>query len=99
MGAKPGAGSDADKDIDEELLKAMTGVYRVLTKSAKLKKELKPGIDEIKEKVKELVVQGLKQDPSTLDAGEEKPPAPPAEAAPSGPASASPKTTDETHAA
>ena len=68
-----GAKKDGESDGDEELMKGLTGVYRVLSKMAKIKKELKPGIDELKEGVKKLVVQGLKKDPSTLDSGEDKP--------------------------
>ncbi len=96
-----GAKKDADTDSDEEILKGLTGVYRVLTKMSKLKKDLKPGIDELKEGVKKLVVQGLKKDPSTLDSGEDKPAdsgsdAPPAA---SGSAAPPPSQTDSTHAA
>jgi hypothetical protein len=99
-----GAKKDGDTDADEELMKGLTGVYRVLSKMAKLKKDVptwKAGIDEIKESVKKLVVQGLKKDPSTLDSGEDKPAdygsdAPPAA---SGSAAPPPSQTDSTHAA
>ena len=93
---KPGGESDSD----EELMKGLTGVYRVLSKMVKIKKELKPGIDKLKDGIKELVVQGLKKDPKDLDSGEEKP----AESAPleqpaGGPPSPPPSQTDESHAA
>jgi hypothetical protein len=87
-------------DSDEELMKGLTGVYRVLSKMAKLKKEIAPGIDDIKEKIKVLVVQGLKKDPGSLDTGEDKPPAAaPAEPPAGGPPAAPPSQTDESHAA
>ena len=96
QGGKPGE----DKDGDEELMKGLTGVYRVLSKMAKLKKELKPGIDELKEGVKKLVVSGLKKDPSSLDSGEDKPADSEAKAAPNpGTGGPPPSQTDETHAA
>jgi len=93
---KPGG----EPDADEELMKGLTGVYRVLSKMSKLKKELKPGIDKIKEDIKVLVVQGLKKDPKDLDSGDDKPaesapPGPPA----GGPPSPPPSQTDESHAA
>ena len=93
---KPGGESDSD----EELMKGLTGVYRVLSKMVKIKKELKPGIDKLKDGIKELVVQGLKKDPKDLDSGEEKPaesapPEPPA----GGPPPSPPSQTDESHAA
>jgi hypothetical protein len=67
---------------------------------SKLKKELKPGIDKIKEDIKVLVVQGLKKDPKDLDSGDDKPaesapPEPPA----GGPPSPPPSQTDESHVA
>ena len=105
-GGDAAAGSPAPKksgesDADGEVLKALTGVYRVLGKVGKIKKELKPGIDSIKEEVKKLVVQGLKKDPGMLDSGEdssasggETPAAPD-----SGSAGAPPSQTDETHQA
>lgn len=77
-------------DADEDLMKGATGVYRVLSKMAEVKKDLKPMIDKIKDDIKTLVVQGLKGDPSQLDSGDKKPAPPPA---------AKPTTTDETHAA
>ena len=93
---KPGGESDSD----EELMKGLTGVYRVLSKMVKIKKELKPGIDKLKDGIKELVVQGLKKDPKDLDAGEEKPPASaPPEPPAGGPPSPPPSQTDESHAA
>jgi len=98
-GGKPGADSDADG----ELMKGLTGVYRVLSKMAKVKKELKPGIDKLKEGIKELVVQGLKKDPKDLDSGDDKgsdsaaPPEPPPAAPPAG--ATPPSQTDETHSA
>jgi hypothetical protein len=89
-----------DTDEDEELMKGLTGVYRVLSKMAKLKKEIKPGIDDIKEKIKVLVVQGLKKDPSSLDTGDDKTPASESAAPPAGgPPAAPPSQTDESHAA
>jgi hypothetical protein len=95
-----GSKKDAEPDGDEELMKGLTGVYRVLTKMAKVKKELKPGIDELKEGVKKLVVQGLKKDPSSLDSGEDKPADSDSKAAPSsGAGGAPPSQTDESHAA
>lgn len=98
-GPPPGGKKSGESDADEELMKGLTGVYRVLSKMSKLKKELKPGIDKLKEGIKELVVQGLKKDPKDLDSGEEKPPE--AEAAPpaGGPPAAPPSQTDESHAA
>jgi hypothetical protein len=87
-----------EDDVDGELMKGLTGAYRVFTKMAKLKKELKPGIDKIKEDIKVLVVQGLKKDPKDLDSGDDKgsdeTPAPDAGAQPP-----SPTSTDESHAA
>jgi hypothetical protein len=81
-------------------MKGLTGVYRVLSKMVKIKKELKPGIDKLKDGIKELVVQGLKKDPKDLDAGEEKPPASaPPEPPAGGPPSPPPSQTDESHAA
>ena len=95
-----GAKKDGESDGDEELMKGLTGVYRVLSKMAKIKKELKPGIDELKEGVKKLVVQGLKKDPSTLDSGEDKPADSSSGADASAASSAPPPTqTDSTHAA
>ncbi len=97
-GGKPGG----EPDADEELMKGLTGVYRVLSKMSKLKKELKGGIDKIKEDIKVLVVQGLKKDPKDLDSGEDKtpPPAPAAEPPAAPPPGAQPPTqTDETHSA
>src|SRR5580692_5950926 len=92
-------GKGGDDDVDGELMKGLTGVYRVMTKMSKLKKELKPGIDKIKEDIKVLVVQGLKKDPKDLDSGDDKPaddaPAPDA----GGPPPPSPTSTDESHAA
>jgi len=35
-----GAKKDGDTDADEELMKGLTGVYRVLSKMAKLKKDV-----------------------------------------------------------
>ena len=95
---KPGGESDSD----EELMKGLTGVYRVLSKMSKLKKELKPGIDKLKEGIKELVVQGLKKDPKDLDSGEDKPPEPPPappEPPAGGPPPPPPSQSDESHAA
>lgn len=91
-----------DSDSDEELMKGLTGVYRVLSKMAKLKKELKPGIDDLKEKIKVLVVQGLKKDPKDLDSGDDKDSSaatPPPDASAGGPPAAPPSQTDESHAA
>jgi hypothetical protein len=99
----PGGKQGGDSDVDGELMKGLTGVYRVLSKMGKLKKEIKPGIDKIKEDIKGLVVQGLKKDPKDLDSGEEKTPdaAPAPDAAPpaGGPPSPPPSQTDESHAA
>ena len=95
---KPGGESDSD----EELMKGLTGVYRVLSKMSKLKKELKPGIDKLKEGIKELVVQGLKKDPKDLDSVEDKPPEPPPappEPPAGGPPPPPPSQSDESHAA
>lgn len=104
-GGDAGAGGPApkkggDTDSDGELMKGLTGVYRVLSKMGKLKKELKPGIDKIKEDIKVLVVQGLKKDPKDLDSGDDKaePEAAPPPPAPGG-AGAPPSSTDESHAA
>ena len=94
----PPAKVGEDTDADGELMKGLTGVYRVLSKMAKLKKELKPGIDKIKEDIKVLVVQGLKKDPKDLDSGEETP-APAAEPPAGGPPATPPSQTDESHAA
>ena len=106
-GGDAGAGGPAPKkpgesDVSEEIMKGFTGIMRVLGKMAKLNKEIKPGIDKIKEDIKVLVVQGLKKDPKDLDSGEDKaepeaaaPPPPPG---PGGPA-APPSSTDETHSA
>ncbi len=96
-----GQGKDAGSDVDEELMKGLTGVYRVMSKMAKLKKELKPGIDKIKEDIKVLVVQGLKKDPKDLDSGEDKPApeAPPPPPPAGGPPAPPPTSTDETHSA
>lgn len=101
----PGAKKPGEADADEELMKGLTGVFRVLGKMAKLKKDdptWKAGIDELKKGVKNLVVQGLKKDPSMLESGEEKPAAsapPEAAAAPAGAGGAPPSQTDESHAA
>ena len=96
---KPGGESDAD----EELMKGLTGVYRVLSKMSKIKKELKPGIDKLKDGIKELVVQGLKKDPKDLDSGDDKSAgAAPPEVPPAGagaPPTPPPSQTDESHAA
>ena len=100
-GPQSGGKKGGDSDVDEELMKGLTGVYRVLSKMTKLKKDLKPGIDKLKEGIKELVVQGLKKDPKDLDSGEDKTPdAPPSGCArPGGPPAAPPSQTDESHAA
>ena len=91
--APAGAGAKSDEnDTDGEILKALSGCYRVLSKVGKLKDELKPGLDKIKSDIKALVVQGLKKDPSQLESGDDGSSAPP-------PAATNPKTTDETHAA
>ncbi len=100
QGAAPAnGGKQGEDDTDGEVLKALTGCYRVLGKVAKLKGDLKGGIAKIKDDIKALVVQGLKKDPSELDSGgsddDAGAGAPPAAAPPA----ASPKTTDETHAA
>jgi hypothetical protein len=92
---KPGG----EPDADEELMKGLTGVYRVLSKMAKLKKELKPGFDKMKEDIKAMVVQGLKKDPKDLDSGEDKPAEAPPEPPAGGPPSPPPSQTDESHAA
>jgi hypothetical protein len=98
-GGGPAPKKGGEDDADGELMKGLTGVYRVLSKMSKLKKELKPGIDKIKEDIKVLVVQGLKKDPKDLDSGDDKPaddaPAPDA----GGPPPPSPTSTDESHAA
>ena len=93
---KPGGESDSD----EEVMKAFKGMYRICGKLIKLKKDLKPGLDKMKEDIKVMVVQGLKKDPKDLDSGEEKPaesapPEPPA----GGPPPPPPSQTDESHAA
>jgi hypothetical protein len=101
-GPPPGGKKGADSDVDEELMKGLTGVYRVLSKMTKLKKDLKPGIDKLKEGIKELVVQGLKKDPKDLDSGDDKPAdAPPPDAAPpaGGPPAPPPSQSDDSHAA
>lgn len=99
-GPQPGGKKGGDSDADEELMKGLTGVYRVLSKMSKLKKELKPGIDKLKDGIKELVVQGLKKDPKDLDSGEDKPAEAPPEAPPAGgPPAPPPSQTDESHAA
>lgn len=96
--AKPGAGAGADEpDTDEEVIKGLTGAFRVMSKVAKLKPNLKAGIDKIKEDIKTLFVTGLKKDPKDLDLGEEKPPA--SKEPPAGGSAASPSQTDESHAA
>jgi hypothetical protein len=96
-----GPKKDGESDGDEELMKGLTGVYRVLSKMAKLKKELKPGIDELKDGVKKLVVQGLKKDPSTLDSGDDKPADSGSDSAPPAASSSAPPPTqtDSSHAA
>jgi hypothetical protein len=93
-----------EKDEDWELIKGAQGMYRVAMKIGEAKKDLKPFIDSIKDDIKNLFVKGLKQDPSALDAGGEKPApeeAPPAAAenAPPGGQTAPPTSTDESHAA
>jgi hypothetical protein len=99
-GPQPDGKKGGDSDADEELMKGLTGVYRVLSKMSKLKKELKPGIDKLKDGIKELVVQGLKKDPKDLDSGDDSKSAPPPDAAPAGgPPAAPPTATDESHAA
>ena len=99
-GPQSGGKKGGDSDVDEEIMKGFTGAYRVFTKMAKLKKDLKPGIDKLKEGIKELVVQGLKKDPKDLDSGEDKPAEAPPEAPPAGgPPAAPPSHTDESHAA
>lgn len=102
-GGGPQAGAKGkESDADEELMKGFTGVFRVLSKMSKLKKELKPGIDKLKEGIKEIVVQGLKKDPKDLDSGDDSKDAdaaPPAAAAAGGPPAPPPSQTDETHAA
>lgn len=97
-GGPQASAKGGEPDTDEELMKGLTGVYRVLSKMAKLKKEIKPGIDAIKEKVKELVVQGLKKDPKDLDSGDDKSESTPDSPA-GGPPAAPPSQTDESHAA
>ena len=95
---KPGG----ESDVDEEILKGLTGVYRVLSKMSKIKKDLKPGIDKLKDGIKELVVAGLKKDPKDLDSGDDKSEGaapPPAEAGTPPPPPAPPSHTDETHSA
>ena len=104
-GPKPGpAGKQGgEPDADGELMQGLTGVYRVLSKMAKIKKELKGGIDKIKEDIKILVVQGLKKDPKDLESGDDKAPAaaepPPATPPAAPPPGATPPPTDETHSA
>lgn len=111
-GGETAAGNTSPKklagtDTDEELMKGLTGVYRVLSKMAKLKPDnaiFKAGIDDIKEKIKVLVVQGLKQDPSSLDSGDDKTPAADSGAGagtPPNPGTGGPppSATDSTHAA
>jgi hypothetical protein len=99
-GPQPGGKKGADSDVDEELMKGLTGVYRVLSKMTKLKKDLKPGIDKLKEGIKELVVQGLKKDPKDLDSGDDKPAEAPPEAPPAGgPPAPPPSQSDDSHAA
>jgi hypothetical protein len=98
-GPQPGAKKDGESDSDEELMKGLTGVYRVLSKMSKIKKELKPGIDKLKEGIKELVVQGLKKDPKDLDSGDDSKPAADGGAPAGGPPPPPPSQTDESHAA
>lgn len=93
-GAQPQPGGKApESDTDEEILKGLTGVYRVLSKMAKIKGDLKPAIKKIQEDVKTLVVQGLKKDPSSLTDSDD------GGAAAEPPPAAKPTSTDETHAA
>ena len=93
-GAQPQPGAkNPESDTDEEILKGLTGVYRVLSKMAKIKGDLKPAIKKIQEDVKTLVVQGLKKDPSSLTDGDD------GGAAAEPPPAAKPTSTDETHAA
>jgi hypothetical protein len=89
----------AEKDDDGEVLKALTGCYRVLGKVAKLKPELKADINKIKDDVISVVVHGLKKDPSELESGEDKSSEIPAKPAAAGAKPETPMTTDETHAA
>lgn len=93
--AAPTPQKNEESDTDGEVLKALTGCYRVLGKVAKLKDSLKPDIQKIKDDLKNLVVRGLKKDPSELEGGEDTQTA----TTPASPGSVSPKTSDETHAA
>jgi hypothetical protein len=98
-GGPPAGKKAGESDADEELMKGFTGIMRVLTKMSKLKKEIKPGIDGIKEDIKKLVVQGLKKDPKDLESEEDKPSDASAEPPAGGPPSPPPSQTDESHAA
>ena len=103
-GSPDGAGAGAppqkpDQDTEDDIMLGFGGVIRVLNKMKDLKAELKPGIDKIKDQIKELTVQVLKRNPADLEKGDK---GKPAEGKPAGtepPAAESPKTTDETHAA
>jgi hypothetical protein len=71
-GGAPASAKKPDTDSDEEIMKGFVGIFRVLNKMTKLKKELKPGVEEMKQKLKDMTVQVLKKDPKDLDSGEEK---------------------------
>lgn len=99
-GGPPPGKKGEDKDGDEELLKGVVGVYRVVNKIGKAKDALKPLVEKVKAAIKELAVQGLKMDPKDLDSGDDSKSAPPADAAPAGgPPAPPPSQTDESHAA
>lgn len=86
-----GAAPQKKSDADEDLIKGLSQVYRVLGKMGEAKPTLKVKIDDIKDKVKDLFVNGLKANPADLETGETKTAEPPP--------AAKPKTNDETHAA
>lgn len=92
-GASAGANGGAKKEeseTDDEILKALTGVIRVMNKVQGMRADFKAKITPIKDAVKDLIVNGLKKSPADLDTGDDS-------QAP--PAAAPPKSTDETHAA
>lgn len=106
-GGESAAGNTAPKppegsDTDEEIMKGLTGIMRVLGKMKKIKPDdamFKAGIDGVREKIKVLVVQGLKKDPSSLDTGDDSSPAAAGAAPNPGTGGPPPSATDQTHAA
>jgi len=91
---KPG-----EPDDDDELMQGFTGIIRVLNKMMKIKKELKPGIDKMKQDVKEMVAGVLKKNPADLDSGEDKGGSAGSSAQAEPSPAAKPQLKDETHAA